>query len=44
MGLIQFITTLNTTVQQEEPDPEPGDILMGNEEILWGNEEITFED
>lgn len=43
MGLIQFISLLNTLLQ-EEPNPNPGDILMGDEEILWGDEEITFED
>lgn len=44
MSLIDFITILNARIQQEEPDPDPGTILMGDEDILWGNEEITFED
>lgn len=44
MSLIAFIISLNATAQQEEPDTEPGEILMGDEELLWGNEEITFED
>lgn len=42
MGIIDFIIMLNQFI--EEPDTEPNDILMGDEEILWGDEDITFED
>lgn len=44
MGLIEFIMTLNSASVPEVPEPPPDDILMGDEETLWGDTVITFSD
>lgn len=43
MGLIEFIMTLNSASVPEVPEPPPEDILMGDDEVLWGDTEITFD-
>lgn len=43
MGLIEFIMSLNAGLVPEVPEPPPEEILMGDEDVLWGDTEQTFD-
>lgn len=39
MGLVEFIMMLNAMAVQQEQE-----LLLGDEGVLWGDEDTTFED
>lgn len=44
MGLMAFITSLNSASVPQVPEPPPDEILFGDTEILWGSTTVTFND
>lgn len=43
MGLIEFIMSLNAESVPEVPEPPPEEVLMGDTDVLWGDDEQTFD-
>lgn len=43
MGIIDFLIIMIGQAEQV-PAPPPEEILMGDEDVLWGSTEITFDD